>query len=714
VVLDGLRGLAVVLVMVHHSAVTARWPIGVDIFFCLSGLLITLMLTRQGEQGRFTLRRFYGQRFKRLAPLLALTLVLTLAAVSVLGGDLEAQRSGRQTIASVFQVANWEQIQSGQGYWDAFGRLLPLNHMWSLSVTEQFYLLWPLVLRLLYSRARRPERAAAVCATFCFVGAAIAPFGWDGSDADALYMNSVVRSVAFFAGAVAALQLNRRQRMGSVARGSRSATMLACFALTALAVLGGLATSYRADWLYQGGMALIAALAALLAVTLPSTTWLRRVFEYRALAGLGEISYALYLVHLPLYWLLQVVYPAVTPLALLLVAGSISWVVAYVLHHRVQERLRHRTWTWRRHGVATAATLALLAGSSVALAPAVAVRVNPTGRPMAVVLGDSLAVDFADALNHGGDRAYDVVSGGVPGCGIMDARAVRLPHGGQYTVAPACRQWPRRWSALLTRQHPAVILVDLSWDEAEQSVGTTWLSPCTRQFRVRYEEQLAQARDLWQHVAPRVPVLVANRRTGSTDSTPRDARCYNQIVENFIRHTSATHLLDIDARLCPAGNCLIRTPDGRPLFTDGTHFTSAGKALIAPWLEAALAPFTPAPHPSQPQRTDTRRAVSSRSVSAARIKPPNAPPSPPAPDAVVTLQPDLVQTTACIRFWTGPDPGTSKSSSANGRTRRETETTISRSTASEQAIPAGPTWSASSSTTCTRSWATPTSRMTTS
>ena len=590
--LDGLRGVAIVLVVMHHSAVTARWPIGVDLFFCLTGLLITAQITRRCRARRFTLGGFYRQRFKRLAPLLGLTLALTIAAVLLLGGDLEARRTGRQALASMLQVANWEQTASGQGYWDAFGRILPLNHMWSLSVTEQFYLLWPLLVVLVYRCARRPERALALCSALGFATAALAaPLGWAGTDPDALYMNSAVRSVAFFAGALAALYKDRghdHAPEGTARTPAAAVPRVAAYgALLGLAVLGGLADSYREPWLYQGGTALIAFLAAVLAATATATVRLRRVLEHGVLVGLGRISYALYLIHLPVFWLLLVLYPAASPAALLVVGGTVSCLVAHVLHHRVQERLRRRSWTLRRHGAATVAALALLACGALGLAPAVAWRTHVPGRTGVVVLGDSVANNLADALRQDGGGRWNVVDGGIPGCGISGADAVRV-RSGLYPVPASCQNWPRRWSGLLTRTQVRAIVVDLSWDEGDQRVGGDWLTPCTAAYRDLYRGRLDRARRLWRTAAPGVPVLITDHGTGSLDTTATSTRCFNQIIGDFVHHTQGTHLLDLDALLCPMGHCIARTGTGLPVFTDGTHFTPAGEELLEPWLDAAL------------------------------------------------------------------------------------------------------------------------------
>src|SRR5690606_23464688 len=157
--IDGLRGVAVLSVVVYHTGLYEAGLFGVDVFMVLSGFLITLTLLRErSRRGRIGLGAFYRRRAKRLIVPLLVVLGASALAVAQLGRATDADVFARQGLASLLYVANWEQILRGDAYWDTTGGVPgPLAHMWSLSITEQFYLVWPplLVLILLLVPARR-------------------------------------------------------------------------------------------------------------------------------------------------------------------------------------------------------------------------------------------------------------------------------------------------------------------------------------------------------------------------------------------------------------------------------------------------------------------------------------------------------------------------------------------------------------------------------
>ena len=147
--LDGVRALAVAAVIVFHAEMAGLAPggfLGVDVFFVLSGFLITSLLLRERlATGGLRLGAFYAGRLRRLLPaMLAMLVVSTLAA---LWWAPDALRRQQQDLpAALLYVSNWWQIHSEQSYFEMFGRPPLLQHLWSLAIEEQFYLAWPLLL----------------------------------------------------------------------------------------------------------------------------------------------------------------------------------------------------------------------------------------------------------------------------------------------------------------------------------------------------------------------------------------------------------------------------------------------------------------------------------------------------------------------------------------------------------------------------------------
>jgi peptidoglycan/LPS O-acetylase OafA/YrhL len=297
--LDGVRALAVSSVVAFHLGMT--WApggyLGVDVFFVLSGFLITaLLLSERDTNGRISLGRFYARRALRLLPaLLAVLGALWLFTTVTVVGD-SAHRVRGDGLAALFYFANWRA---------AFGHapfLGFMGHAWSLSIEEQFYAVWPLL--VVGALALRGGRRSLVL-VLAVAGTVVPPLlrlaWWDGSAATMtrLYYGLDTRADALFAGAVlAVIVASGRLPVGRLAR-----SLYAALALGALAVLGLLvATMPRSDAsLYRGAMSLVAVSAvALIAHLLASPRGpLGRVLSFPPLAALGKISYGVYLWHWP-------------------------------------------------------------------------------------------------------------------------------------------------------------------------------------------------------------------------------------------------------------------------------------------------------------------------------------------------------------------------------------------------------------------------------
>ncbi len=284
--LDGLRGVAVGLVLAYHA-----WPdrfpggsVGVDIFFALSGFLITsLLLTEHESTGRIDLRRFWLRRALRLGPALIAYLisVLLLAAIFFDGPGLG--NMARFVAATFFYVANFALLDDAPLYY---------AHTWSLAQEEQFYLFWPLILLAVLPAAHGPRRCfpwlvgAAVVSVV--IGAAMLArgAGWQF-----VYFNPLTHAAPLLAGcALAVVQTTDSGRVARLAR---------LLVVPALAVMCAAVVTARAsaEWVYFGPNLLISAAACVLvaaAVALPghaAVRWLKAP----PLRWLGLISYALYL-----------------------------------------------------------------------------------------------------------------------------------------------------------------------------------------------------------------------------------------------------------------------------------------------------------------------------------------------------------------------------------------------------------------------------------
>src|SRR3954462_11377718 len=161
--LDGLRAIAVLAVLAYHLGI--GWAggglLGVGVFFTLSGYLITDILLAQAGEGGIRLKEFWLARARRLLPALFVMLIVVLAWVTVVGPHQGPYFRGAVASAALY-VNNWWLVFQDVSYFQAFAAPGPLDHLWSLSVEEQFYLLWPLLLMAGIAAFRRSRRRLAV------------------------------------------------------------------------------------------------------------------------------------------------------------------------------------------------------------------------------------------------------------------------------------------------------------------------------------------------------------------------------------------------------------------------------------------------------------------------------------------------------------------------------------------------------------------------
>jgi peptidoglycan/LPS O-acetylase OafA/YrhL len=300
---QGLRAIAVLMVVAYH----ANLPIpggfaGVDVFFVISGFVITAMLRRELEStGRIDFRQFYARRVRRLLPALAIVTIVTLAVAAFLQPPLGLQQTAARTGAatSVF-VANAQILREGNGYFDLKNEMNPFLHMWSLGVEEQFYFFFPALLfsawlvakRLRLNRARSAAAAVAVVSAFSLAICIWLTFRSERASSLAFY-SSPTRVWEFGAGALLALAATR------MARWHKAAGVAMSFAGVVLLIAAcKVITSASA---FPGYIALlpVAGAALVIAGGTVGTNAVSRLLSQRPLTFLGDISFGWYLWHWP-------------------------------------------------------------------------------------------------------------------------------------------------------------------------------------------------------------------------------------------------------------------------------------------------------------------------------------------------------------------------------------------------------------------------------
>jgi peptidoglycan/LPS O-acetylase OafA/YrhL len=364
--LEGLRGVAILLVLLFHAGLpwVAGGFVGVDVFFVLSGFLITGLLVREYEaHGRVDLRSFYARRARRILPAAAVVILVTLAAAAVVLSPLDLLRVSGDATASALSVANIRFAADATDYFAPAGQPSPFLHYWSLGVEEQFYLVWPALL-LVAVRFGRPRLGIGLALLTVFVASlAAAVLLTDMAQAWAFY-SLPTRAWQLALGGLLALgtiRIGSFGRLGGIALGIIGWAGLG--AIVAAAVLIDPAAAY------PGTVALLPCLGAAAVILGAGHRFSARLLLERfPLRFLGRISYSLYLVHWPI-----LVLPAAglaigdeLPLGVRVGLALVAIPVAWVCYRLVELPIHRGRWFAIRPGRTLAVAGAAIAVTVVA------------------------------------------------------------------------------------------------------------------------------------------------------------------------------------------------------------------------------------------------------------------------------------------------------------------------------------------------------------
>ena len=626
--LDGLRAIAVLGVLIYHldRAWLPGGYLGVDLFFVLSGYLITsLLVAEHVRTGRIDLPAFWARRVRRLLPALLVVLVV-MAVVIQLQGDVFAEGAARgDLLATLFYVANWHFVASGQSYFSQYLSVSPDRHTWSLAVEEQFYLLWPLV--VVGILARFPRRTLAVVAAgIALASAVLMAILFDPVDPSRAYYGTDTRIFQILIGALAALILAgpARERVAGVVR------WLAWPAfIVVLAFIVGLADD-NAGY-YHGAAVGFAMAAALLIAGLESGSGLRRVLSLRPLVVIGLISYGLYLWHFPVITFIgQILGPTSSPVLALLAVGlafgatAASYVLIETPIRRRKTLLGFRLTPRRLVGLVPAASGAVAAvvlastvsgvsapdwSTGTAAAPADATLTGPaagvTGgvRPNTIgVVGDSVMASALPGLQaEAAARGWTLVAAVAPGCPV--ALQPLFDNAGKPSPFNArCRRVRTLHDELIAARPDVVIWEDLESVLSRRAPNGTFLPAGSPAWTTDLLAGWTAELDRLLAAGPQVVIVMPPERSQQAvgcRNVPMESRCFDLQRQDAIIRAATTafwsslagrpgvHLVTVDPLLCPKGVPCPTSIEGVTVRISGwdqTHFTVAGAKWFAPRL----------------------------------------------------------------------------------------------------------------------------------
>lgn len=664
--IDGLRAIAVLSVLAFHVSpgFVPGGFLGVDVFFVLSGYLISLIVLREQADGRFRLATFYGRRVRRLFPALAVVLLSVLGiGYFALFAD-EYERLAQHSFYAIAFLLNFR-LMDEAGYFDVASHAKPLLHLWSLSVEEQFYLFWP-VLLIALRRLRVNLGMAIVLLGACSLAFAIL---LAERRPDALYFHPLARAWELLVGcALASWHFSRSvDALPPMLRSRIARNTLSCVGLAAL-FWGLFALDESLRHPHPLVLVPLSGVAAIIAAGPASAV--NRFLSSRALVFVGLISYPLYLWHWPLLSYVRIAESGNPPSWLLWAAALLSFVLAWATYLFVERPVRFGSRVRRNvTSLTTAMLLLALASRAVAVAdglpqrPSVRYAVNaeammqrePRQDEACIALFPEGQAPVYCRRNQSGERAIALIGDShahvlFPGVADLAARRGRStlllansgcpPFEGAVTgrnerEKEACAGSIERILSAVERQ-PNVDAVVIA-SRGPQYIDGTGFGPVEAHYNyppiaarngqrppaqafieglgatarrlhaggrvVAYVLQVPELGVPARDCLVRPLVLVSTRRGCSVDESVFIDRMreYRSLVAALSAETGFLRVVDPAPALCAAGSCRGLDGDGL-LYADDNHLSVMGSHRVAPIILGSLdRPPGPLALPSPPR-----------------------------------------------------------------------------------------------------------------
>lgn len=416
--LDGLRALAVIAVILYHvfPAGVRGGFLGVDVFFVISGFLITTLLLREDRTYNFIdLKGFWQRRIRRLIPALVLLIVVVIPAALAVHRDLLVG-SPRQVLGALTFSTNWLEIAHGSSYFDQTTPNL-FKNLWSLAIEEQFYLLWPLIMLVVLALLLTWKSRLALAAALALGSAGLMMVLYNGNNLTNLYYGTHTHSFGISIGVgLAFIWSDPRATVLGRHHWRRYSSWYGWAALAILLVFMGIMPD-TGPWGYLGGMFLASAVTAvIIAAMLAPDSVFAVIGEGKVVRWIGTRSYGLYLWHWPALVIVSVLWPAALGsgeyLARSAVALLVTGVICELSYRFVETPIRKkgiRESVWQMRDAVTQTVLgklgALVVGGLV-VATAVGLIVAPAKSQTQIMIEEQEAHTAIESVEE--ESALDV------------------------------------------------------------------------------------------------------------------------------------------------------------------------------------------------------------------------------------------------------------------------------------------------------------------
>jgi peptidoglycan/LPS O-acetylase OafA/YrhL len=638
--LDGLRGLAVLAVFLYHSGFLTSSPIvlapsgylGVDLFFVLSGYLITsLLLAEWRRTSRISLKRFWLQRARRLIPALVLVLLSTSIFTFIVLGEGE---SGQSFVGDMWStltyVANWRYLLSNNLYFEQVDTPSILKHMWSLGIEEQFYVIWPLVIMVLLKLVRlrtstvggiRRAMRRWLLVVSCF--GAIASATWMAFESKndvsvaRIYYGTDTRAFALLGGVALAGALANRSDRALTGRLAQTFGVVSLIGWLTMVVLVGRHEDMPA-WMFQGGFVATTVFCMIIIGVAAGSGWFASVLGAKPLVQLGRLSYSIYLWHWPVIVVLNSDRTGMGGIRLLLIRAATSVALSVATFVIIERRMRTPNWWSRgRALIALGVTLTMFVVATFVLLnhdnnvggefKSSTPPPTLTGPPIRMLaIGDSVALTLFEARPQRlGWDIYVQKTDGLLACalGPLSEPGASLVTEGKSSPTPsqyqtACINKLTVWQKSMLEFKPDVVVALFGpRDRFDIQIDGRAISQGSSEFAKLFTQHLVELLKMVESSHAKL-VLLTTPCLGQLTSYYKDLpeiadngrrAVVNDLYQSFAEaHPNEVVLVDFAKLVCPTGD-FTGSLAGTTYTNDGIHFTPKGAAVVWSLLDPILA-----------------------------------------------------------------------------------------------------------------------------